>query len=135
MKSKSPYVIAGLKPPKRLEEIDPAIAYLIILEELENIYGTSKETLSLKNRKRDYVYLRHLYFYFMKDIWKDRITLKWLGNTLNRDHATVIHAVNNFKNKLDTDERLPDDFPTKMFTVVNDYYITSLKLKECLQTL
>ena len=44
-------------------------------------------------RRRDVVEARALYFKLVKD--KYNYTLQEIGNSVNKDHATVIHALNN----------------------------------------
>lgn len=48
-----------------------------------------------KKRQRELVYARYVYFYYAKQLTRE--SLKRIGNKcFNRDHATVLHGVNQF---------------------------------------
>jgi len=61
----------------------------LILEE-------TKTDITLLNRKKQTIELRSLYFTVMKKL-KPHITLQQLGESVNLDHATVIHSLKMFK--------------------------------------
>jgi chromosomal replication initiation ATPase DnaA len=47
-------------------------------------------------RRREYVYARALYFGLCKELTKD--SLDFIGSTLDKNHATVLHNINNIFN-------------------------------------
>ena len=49
--------------------------------------------LSLRTRKRNYVYARAVYFKLCKEY--TRLSLNDIGLSINMDHASVLHAINN----------------------------------------
>tara|TARA_R100000734_G_C3309398_1_gene100069 strand:+ start:348 stop:737 length:390 start_codon:yes stop_codon:yes gene_type:complete len=50
--------------------------------------------LNRKSRKRPYVYQRAVYFKICKE--KVRCSLEKIGQTVNKDHATVLHGIKIF---------------------------------------
>jgi hypothetical protein len=53
----------------------------------------TKTEIATNSRKREHVYARAIYFKLCKDL--TQLTLKEIGQTLNKTHATVIHSINN----------------------------------------
>ena len=49
--------------------------------------------LTTKSRGRDYVYARAIYFYLCREYTP--FTTKKIGESLGKDHATVLHAIKN----------------------------------------
>ena len=70
-----------------------------IKEYVNNLYGLDivKDT-----RKREYVDARALYYKLCKDLTKCTLTV--IGNSVNRDHASVLHALNNTIHYIDEEE-------------------------------
>jgi hypothetical protein len=70
-----------------------------IKEYVNNLYGLDivKDT-----RKREYVDARALYYKLCKDLTKCTLTV--IGNSVNRDHASVLHALNNNIHYIDEEE-------------------------------
>jgi len=70
-----------------------------IKEYVNNLYGLDivKDT-----RKREYVDARALYYKLCKDLTKCTLTV--IGNSVNRDHASVLHALNNTVHYIDEEE-------------------------------
>lgn len=69
------------------------------------IFKVTKTTFaewSQKNRKREYVELRHMFFYFVHEYSRGTITLQKLGKILSKDHTTVIHSVKTSRNLIET---------------------------------
>lgn len=58
-------------------------------------------------RKREIVEARALYFYVIKQLYPKR-SLNSIGNTLNKNHATVIHALKNYKIYEEYNSKLSD---------------------------
>jgi chromosomal replication initiation ATPase DnaA len=61
-----------------------------ILKAVSEVTLISENDIISKNRLKEIVFARHLYFYFACE--KTRHSLKSIGNFINIDHATVIHG-------------------------------------------
>lgn len=63
-----------------------------IREQMEKMVGYP---LNINSRKRDVIYSRSIYFALAKDIAGERYTLEVIGESLGKDHSTVIHSLRN----------------------------------------
>lgn len=94
---------------------------LLTLRELETYFTpylptlyNKKLNLAAKNRIQSLVELRSIYMFIARSM---HYTLKEIGTYLGgRDHTTVLHNLNIFKNLYETDE----SFRSKYFTIVNN---------------
>ena len=68
----------------------------------------SIEELKIRSRKREFVFPRQLYMFFLQRHTK--ITLNDIGRIFERDHATVLHAKRVVNNLIDTDRRIKNIF-------------------------
>jgi hypothetical protein len=76
-------------------------------------YYNKKLTLAAKDRTRGLVELRCIFFFIARSM---RYGLKQLGKYLGgRDHTTVIHGVNTFRNLYETDPL----FRNKYYLIIN----------------
>ena len=76
-----------------------------IIENIVYSLNVSKEQIISKNRKREISEARHLCFYFLRNYTS--LSLKSIGKMIGmRDHATIIHGVNNIENVSPTNEIL-----------------------------
>lgn len=69
-------------------------------------------------------YIRDMFWYFMRDVFKDEVTLKFLGKTANVvHHTTVMHGISKYKDFLDTNAKIPKVLQTMFpgLTVREDY--------------
>lgn len=87
------HVSAHYTPPEQL------IAE--IFDKVYKVTGISMEKLKGKSQKGDIIYARHLTMYLLKK--KVGLIVREIGKLLNRDHSTVIHGVQSFQNKIDTE--------------------------------
>lgn len=95
-----------------------------LLAELASIYSVTVDQLKAPGRPQNIVYIRQLYFYFMRGIFKTSVSWQALGNTLGgRDHTTAMHSVKAFRDRLSTDS-----------TTQDDYTLTQNKLMDIIQT-
>lgn len=70
------------------------------------VISIEPEEMRRRNRKREVVICRHFFCYLVKEIFKERYTLKYIGEFLGcYDHTSVIHAVNNTKDLIETGEK------------------------------
>lgn len=80
---------------------------------LPTMYG-KKVALSAKNRSRPMPELRFIFFFIARSMRYNLIEIgRYLGK---RDHTTVIHGINTFRNLYETDER----FKSKYYDIIND---------------
>jgi chromosomal replication initiation ATPase DnaA len=110
------------------------------------LYGVFVEDLLSKSRKGNLVYIRQLICYFAVQTYgknpfnyanqyiDDRtISRRRIGAIIGgRDHTTVIHSVQEFKSRLDTDAPLPNELQFLKRNTVKDYKHTSQILKQLL---
>ena len=72
-------------------------------EFLDNLSGYD---ISDFNRHTEYVMFRNWYFYFSYKYAQDCFSLRYVGETINRNHATVIHGYNRFLDYLQYNKEL-----------------------------
>lgn len=84
----SPYVMPGL-----VAEIKGDADTEEVIKEICFCYNVDPEVFhkKLKSNERRFVVLRQVYFYVMRRY--SNFSLMKIGNTLNKDHATVIYSV------------------------------------------
>jgi chromosomal replication initiation ATPase DnaA len=66
-----------------------------------------KEVKNRKTRLRDFVYARQLYAYFCKEYTNESLTK--IGKFIYKDHATMIHSINQIKGYYDIDKVIKND--------------------------
>lgn len=103
----SPYVYAGIRESDRpaisKEQKRGRITPEQVLEIVSKNCGVTIEQIISKTRKREPVDARHIYCAIMKKEFD--YSLKSIGLTLsNRDHTTVIHSVETFDDRYETEE-------------------------------
>jgi len=91
----------------------------LTLPELEKYFepylpqSLKKKGLAAKDRYRNIVELRCIFFFIGRSM---RYNLKQLGNYMGgRDHTTVIHGINTFRNLYETDA----SFRSKYYLIIN----------------
>lgn len=72
-----------------------------IFDFIKKRYSISKDDLLSKKRNADIVYVRHIAIYLTSELTD--FSLKKIGRTFNRDHATIISAKNNVINRIKDD--------------------------------
>lgn len=106
------------------------------MKQLDEIKEYIEDSLSIKlkwkTRQRKYVYARALYFKLAKEYTKH--SLHSIGKSMNVNHATVLHAINNvFPTILQYDETLRDMYEDYKFenkyknSNVKDNYLRLMK--------
>ncbi len=80
------------------------------LQDIKNFVDTEFDIDIIKNtREREYVEARCLYYKLAKEHTK--LSLKRIGGKLKRDHATVLHSLNNvWEHALSTNEDIYDAY-------------------------
>lgn len=114
----SPMAIPGIARTRTL--FTPKIMFDVI----EQVLEISTEELRSNSRKRELVEARHIFCYFTKE--NTKFTLSKIGGLVNRDHASILHAVNLINNLLESNK----DFNTnKDFKVKFDDVKVALEKK------
>lgn len=96
-------------------QIDKKIQTKYIKDYIESCLNLKLDTVT---RKRNYVYARALYFKLCRE--QTVLSLSDIGATLNMDHASVLHAINNaFPNAIFYDKYLKSVY--RDFTFANKH--------------
>ncbi len=98
----SAYAIPGLKYKSPLTR-----NYQESIDKVVEMYNVPIEILKSPTRKRDVVLPRHVAMCALYVL--HRWSFKKVGNYFNRDHTTVIHAVQMIKDLSQTDEIIRND--------------------------
>ena len=95
----------------KLEELNLHDAKIVSGGDSYDIYGlskTSEDVICSRSRKQEIVYMRQLAIY-LSSKHTEQSTVQ-IGNRLGgRNHATVIHSINQIRNLIDTDEKTRQD--------------------------
>ena len=65
------------------------------------------EVKNRKTRLREFVYARQLYSYFCKEYTNE--SLAKIGKFINKNHATIIHSINQIKDYYEVDKVIKND--------------------------
>ena len=76
----------------------------VICKELQMDFD---EVKNRKTRLREFVYARQLYAYFCKEYTNE--SLKKIGKFIHKNHATIIHSINQIKGYYDYDKVIKND--------------------------
>lgn len=76
----------------------------VICKELQMDFD---EVKNRKTRLREFVYARQLYAYFCKEYTNE--SLKKIGKFIHKNHATIIHSINQIKGYYDYDKLIKND--------------------------
>lgn len=69
-------------------------AYIrMLLESIEAETGIGKDNIKKKSRRREHVEARQIFYSLMKNKFKHRVSLKFLGEMMGYDHATVVYSI------------------------------------------
>ena len=83
-------VIRNFISPKTSQQITTDM----IISTVSNYYGISVELLKSKNRSRNVLNPRYVTMYLLRNLIEN-ITIEEVGQLFNRDHSTVINAIDN----------------------------------------
>lgn len=118
-----PVVISNIyqmqtNPENKLPSIDLEVLKGYFTPFLPEINGKIRE-LSSRIRKRELVELRNIYCYLAKQMG---YTLYVIGRSLgNRDHTTIIHNINSFKNLIEQNDLFREKYNTILKLIKSDY--------------
>jgi len=82
-----------------------------------DIFGVD---IKKKSRKREYVYARACYYKLLRD--KTACSLTSIGETLNKNHATVLHALREWEYMIKFDSRLE-----KLYLILEAQYMAEME--------
>ena len=89
-----------------VQEIKTTISDVINV--VTDYFKTSEDVICSRSRKQEIVYMRQLAIY-LSSKHTEQSTVQ-IGNRLGgRNHATVIHSINQIRNLIDTDEKTRQD--------------------------
>jgi chromosomal replication initiation ATPase DnaA len=97
----SPYVFAGLSKPK--EELEADALMLKVCKH----FNISVDMLRSKSRESNIVKARCYYIHILTQF--NSVPLKRIGDSISRDHSSIIHLRDKFLSELEIyeDDRLP----------------------------
>ena len=75
-----------------------------ILEVVQLFYGFPEQYAQSRSRKRTYVIARQMAMYLIRR--HTTLSLSYIGDMFNRDHATALHSINQIKNYLCWDKEI-----------------------------
>ena len=100
-----PYIYAGtFKKFVPLGKLTKEEILKVICRELQIDFD---EVKNRKTRLREFVYARQLYSYFCKEYTNE--SLAKIGKFINKNHATIIHSINQIKGYYDYDNVIKND--------------------------
>lgn len=113
----SPYVYVGIRvkdlPPDirvRLKRLKNRYSIDMIQDAIYQVTNIEPKVLGQKHRHKHISEARKMYCYFVKQ--KMNLSLKQIGDTIGRDHTTIIHNIQVFKDLYRYDEafrKMADD--------------------------
>ena len=80
--------------------------------------GYTIADIKLKLRSSNMVAARYIFIYHLRK--KLQYTYQHIGKILKRDHSTIVHAVQEFENKLEIGDELITTTYTKFFSHLNN---------------
>lgn len=71
-----------------------------VIDKILSMYDMDMVTMKSATRRREVVFVRHLTMYWIRR--KTGASLKYIGEIFNRDHTSVIHAIQTIENYIET---------------------------------
>ena len=71
--------------------------------------------VEIVSRKRNFVEARAMYYKLLRDI--SNMTLQAIGDTVNKDHATIIHSLNSVDDWMKYDRKLADRYKNILYAI------------------
>lgn len=104
--------------------------YIYVLKCIADSHGVKVNYIISKIGTEDRVYLRQMFWYFMRETYGIKATYVWLGNLFNCDHTTVMYGVKKFKDGLDIKSKIPKKVISTHRTFNDDYFFTKQKIEQ-----
>jgi chromosomal replication initiation ATPase DnaA len=129
------YAIPGIELHVPKINKDPKLCSESILNIIGSIYNVPSENILRHSRVECLVYVRHLYWYLMRDIFKAKVTLEWLGKNPHKNfgHTNVRSGIQSFKYRLDANSKVPIELKSTFPFTVLDYDNTKIQIIQWLQ--
>ena len=71
--------------------------------------------VEIVSRKRNFVEARAMYYKLLRDV--SNMTLQAIGDTVNKDHATIIHSLNSVDDWMRYDRKLADRYKNILYAI------------------
>ena len=71
--------------------------------------------VEIVSRKRNFVEARAMYYKLLRDVLN--MTLQAIGDTVNKDHATIIHSLNSVDDWMKYDKKLADRYKNILYAI------------------
>tara|TARA_R110000824_G_scaffold380565_1_gene572996 strand:+ start:512 stop:886 length:375 start_codon:yes stop_codon:yes gene_type:complete len=107
-----PFMFVGLEAKDHQSNINS------IINSITKITGIEMSKLQSPSRKREIVDARHLFCYFAKK--QSKLSCQAIGDIINRNHASVIHAVKKVTQLKQTDREFKELVP-KIYNLIQKY--------------
>lgn len=75
---------------------------VLLIDLIETTMELDPGTLAKRSRKRPIVSGRRVFYFLMRNHYRERAAYSWLGNFFFQDHATVMHAIEQHHNEVNT---------------------------------
>jgi len=101
---------------RRSASTQPKEKYIQMIEKFKKIIeletGVNVEIVS---RKRNFVEARAMYYKLLRDV--SNMTLQAIGDTVNKDHSTIIHSLNSVDDWMKYDRKLSDRYKNILYAI------------------
>lgn len=71
--------------------------------------------VEIVSRKRNFVEARAMYYKLLRDV--SNMTFQAIGDTVNKDHATIIHSLNSVDDWMKYDRKLADRYKNILYAI------------------
>jgi hypothetical protein len=71
--------------------------------------------VEIVSRKRNFVEARAIYYKLLRDV--SNMTFQAIGDTVNKDHATIIHSLNSIDDWMKYDRKLTDRYKNILYAI------------------
>ena len=71
--------------------------------------------VEIVSRKRNFVEARAMYYKLLRDV--SNMTLQAIGDTVNKDHATILHSLNSVDDWMRYDRKLADRYKNILYAI------------------
>jgi len=71
--------------------------------------------VEIVSRKRNFVEARAMYYKLLRDV--SNMTLQAIGDTVNKDHSTIIHSLNSVDDWMKYDRKLADRYKNILYAI------------------
>lgn len=134
-KTFSAWIIPGIVIPPYLITRSPKESYEDILNSIADRYELSvfqimKRVKGQKNNTGELTYARHIFTYFMRDVYKKDAPYEWLATLIDSDHSSAVKSIPLFKLRLDQRQLLPKRLSKIADNVKQDYIELSQTLRQ-----